>query len=205
MGCEICGLAADLGPVARHIHDKMSDNADTFVSPIIAMPDLLIVIKDYEAKLVARGSGATADVLALKVARKALEKSLGVLGMYVNGLAQGDPVIVEKSGFPIYDTRRTPDFSPPAAPENLRLARGGLSGTLVARYKPARPGSTNEVQANTGDPNNENDWHRVSLYRGSKAEMSGFEPGSLVWIRVRTVGLRGVMGAWSDPAQIRVL
>jgi hypothetical protein len=27
----------------------------------------------------------------------------------------------------------------------------------------------------------------------------------VVWVRVRTVGLRGVMGAWSDPAQLRVL
>jgi hypothetical protein len=26
-----------------------------------------------------------------------------------------------------------------------------------------------------------------------------------VWIRVRTCGLQGVMGAWSDPAQIRVV
>ena len=28
--------------------------------------------------------------------------------------------------------------------------------------------------------------------------------GTLVWVRVRTVGLKGVMGAWSDPGQIRV-
>jgi hypothetical protein len=35
--------------------------------------------------------------------------------------------------------------------------------------------------------------------------MSGFTPGVVVWVRVRTVDLRGVMGAWSDPAQLRVL
>jgi hypothetical protein len=28
-------------------------------------------------------------------------------------------------------------------------------------------------------------------------------PGGLLSVRVRTVGLKGVMGAWSDPAQIR--
>ena len=30
-------------------------------------------------------------------------------------------------------------------------------------------------------------------------------PGALVWIRVRTCGLKGVMGAWRDPAQVRVV
>ena len=35
--------------------------------------------------------------------------------------------------------------------------------------------------------------------------LTGLTPGLLLWVRVRTVGLKGVMGAWSDPAQIRVL
>jgi hypothetical protein len=33
----------------------------------------------------------------------------------------------------------------------------------------------------------------------------GFAPGVLLWVRVRTVGLAGVMSVWIDPAQIRVL
>ena len=43
------------------------------------------------------------------------------------------------------------------------------------------------------------------LFQGGHAEIDGLTPGGIVWVRVRTVGLRGVMGAWSDPAQIRVL
>jgi hypothetical protein len=27
----------------------------------------------------------------------------------------------------------------------------------------------------------------------------------IIWVRVRTGGLRGVMGAWSDPAKIMVV
>ena len=30
-------------------------------------------------------------------------------------------------------------------------------------------------------------------------------PGTVIWVRVRTVGLKGVMGAWSDPAKIMVV
>jgi hypothetical protein len=29
--------------------------------------------------------------------------------------------------------------------------------------------------------------------------------GTVIWVRVRTVGLKGVMGAWSDPAKLMVV
>jgi hypothetical protein len=35
--------------------------------------------------------------------------------------------------------------------------------------------------------------------------VSGIVPGTTVWVRVRTTGLKGVMGAWSDPAKIIVV
>lgn len=58
---------------------------------------------------------------------------------------------------------------------------------------------------NTDDPNNEAGWHTHGLYKGGRVTLSGLTPGSVIWVRVRTVGLKGVMGAWSDPAQIRVV
>ena len=197
--------AAELGPVAHTIHDKMLANVATFATPTIAMTALQTQVDAYDAKLVARASRASADVLAFNSARDDLEQSLGILGNYVNGIAVGDPVIVDKSGFPSYTTTRTPDTSPPAAPTDLRLKQGDLSGSLVARYKPDRQPSTNDVQTNTADPNSEADWHTKGIFQGGRAELSGFTPGGVVWVRVRTVGLKGVMGAWSDPAQIRVL
>ena len=197
--------AAELGPIAHTIHDKMLANVATFATPTIPMATLATQADDYDTKLSARASRSSTDVLAFNAARDLLEKTLGILGGYVNAIAQGDPVIVNKSGFPSYPTTRTPDTSPPAAPTDLRLKHGDLPGDLVARYKPDRQNSTNEVQANTGDPNNEADWHTKGLFQGGTAEMTGFTPGTVAWIRVRTVGLKGVMGAWSDPAQIRVL
>ena len=95
--------------------------------------------------------------------------------------------------------------TPPAAPANLRLKQGELSGSLVARYKPERANSMNEVQTTTGDPNDEASWQTKGIYSGGRAEMDGFTPGVVVWVRVRSAGLKGVMGAWNDPAQIRVL
>lgn len=196
---------AELGPVAQTIHDEMSTNAATFATPPVTMAALQTLVTDYDAKLVARSTNATADVLALNDCREQIEEALRVLGNYVNGVAKGDPMIVEKSGFPFYETGRPADTTPPAAPQNLRLKQGELSGSMLARYKPERRGSTNEVQVTTGDPNDEASWQTKGLFKSGRAEMDGFTPGGVVWVRVRSVGLKGVMGAWSDPAQIRVL
>ena len=86
----------------------------------------------------------------------------------------------------------------------VRLRQGDLSGSLVARYKPDRPNSTNEVQTNSGNPNTEADWQTKGMYQGGRAQLDGLTPGAVVWVRVRTVGRKGVMGAWSDPAEIIV-
>ena len=114
-------------------------------------------------------------------------------------------MIVEKSGFPHYSTSHPADKAPPAAPKNLRLKHGVLSGVIKARYKPAKEKSVNEVQTCTGDPNHEEDWQHAGFFKLGHAELGGHTPGTLVWVRVRTVGLKGVMGPWSDPAQIRVI
>ena len=197
--------AAELSPIAHMIHDKLTLNAATFDAPPVTLVTLLALITTYGTKLTNRASRATSDGLAFNEAREALEVALGVLGNYVNGEAKGDAMLVDESGFPSYNTARTPDTSPPNAPADLRLRHGELPGSLLARYKPERAQSTNEVQANTGDPNNEADWQTKGIFKGGRAELDGFTPGTLVWVRVRSVGLKGVMGVWSDPAQIRVM
>lgn len=197
--------AAELGPVAQAIHDKMTANAATFPNPPVTMTALQTLITTYDAKLVARASRATADVIAFNEARDELENALGKLGNQVNLVADGDAMIVEKSGFPSYETDKTPDTAPPGAPTDLKLRQGDLSGVIVARYKPQRQRSTNEVQVNTGDPNDAAAWHTKGMFQSGRADLTGLTPGVVVWVRVRTVGLKGVMGAWSDPAQIRAL
>ena len=194
-----------LTPVAQMIHDEMTTNATIFDTPPITMADLLTTITAFETALMKKASGAYADTVAFNIARHELESALNDLGNYVNTVASGDPMLVEKSGFPSYDTTtHTVDPNPPAAPENLRLRQGDLSGTLVARYRPERERSMNELQTNLGDPNTAADWHPAGMFSGGKATLGGFTPGANVWVRVRTCGLRGVMGAWSDPAKLMV-
>ena len=197
--------AVDLGPAAQTIHDKMVENATTFPDPPIPMAGLAVLIGTFNTTLAAKASRATADVIAFNVARHELEEALGELGGYVNSVAKGSPVIAEKSGFLSYDTARVVDPSPPAAPVDLRLRHGDLTCSVVARYKPDRQRSINQVQICTSDPNVEENWKDAGLFSGGKAVISGLTPGATLWVRVRTVGIKGVMGAWSDPAKIIVV
>jgi hypothetical protein len=102
------------------------------------MAALQTTIDDNAPALSARESGTDTDELAFTVPRHDLEHDLTELGYYGNGVAMGDPVIVDASGFPSYNTTRKPDFSAPAAPANVRLRQGDLSGQCVTRYQPDR-------------------------------------------------------------------
>ena len=82
----------------------------------------------------------------------------GIFGNYVNNTAKGDPAIVEKSGFPSCQTGHVVDLSQPAAPTDLRLRHADGPGGILARYRPGCQPSTNELQINLGDPNNEAGW-----------------------------------------------
>ena len=159
----------------------------------------------FLAKLAARASSSSTDVIAATVARHELEGELSDLGNYVNIVAGGDPVIVDASGFPSYSTTCVPDLSAPAAPTDLRLRQGDLSGSAIARYQADRSNSMNQVQSCIGDPNVEPNWKDAGMFSGGKATISGIAPGTNLWVRVRTAGLKGIMGAWSDPAKIMVI
>ena len=193
-----------LGPAAQTIHDKILANAATFPALPVTMAALQTLINTFNTKLAAKASRATADVIAFNIARHELEVALAGLGGYVNQVAKGDPVLVEKSGFPSYDTTHPAQTAPPAAPTDLRLRQGDLSGQVVARCHPDRQRSMNEAQSCIGDPNVEANWHFAGMFSGGKATLGGFAPGTILWVRVRTAGAKSVMGAWSDPARIVV-
>jgi hypothetical protein len=196
---------ADLGTLAQTVHDRFAANPTVFTNPPIALATFQTQITDYMAKLQAKTSGSVADTNAFEEARTNLEVALTRFAGEVNVVAVGNGPIVDLSGFPSYDTTRIIDNTPPNAPQNVRLLHGELSGVIIVRFKPERSPSSNEVQINLGDPNNEPGWTQKALIRGGKVEISGFAPGIVVWVRVRTMGLKGVMGVWSDPAQIRTL
>ena len=200
--------APDLIPVTQTIHDQMTVNAATFPSPSPTMAALLADLTTYQQKLATRASNATVDVLAFQASRAILEGALHDVGIYVNFIAKGVTATVEKSGFPSYSTGAgtTPGPSPiPGPPQDVKLRLGALSGSVIARFKPDRPSSFNVAQINTtSDPDHEASWKAASQGTGGKITISGLTPGTILWVRVATVGPGGQLGTWSDPAKIVV-
>src|SRR5947208_3148517 len=197
---------AELLPVAQTIHNQLVANATVFPGLPTSTADLDALIVTFEQAQAKKSSKATADFLAFELARLNLETALGDNGGYVNIVAKGDATIVSQSGHPSYETTgKTPDYGPPAAPSNVVLRHGVISGSCVARYTPTRGRSVNEAQVCTADPTVEANWKSVGIFNGGKATLIGLDPGTTVWTRFRTVGLRNVMGAWSDPAKIMVV
>ena len=176
----------------------MTAKAATFPTPPVTMAAFQGLITTFDQKLAAKASRATADTIAFNIARHNLEGALADLGGYVNAVAKGDATLVAASGFPSFDTTRT-------APGNVVLQPGDLSGSFVARYHPDRQRSMNEVQTCTGESTVAANWQHAGMFSGGKATVSGIVPGTTVWVRVRTAGLKGVMGEWSDPAKIIVV
>jgi hypothetical protein len=119
-------------------------------------------------------------------------------------VAKGDQMIVLASGYPFFETGSTPDFSAPNPPLNLRLRATNVEGQTLARYLPQRSRSMNEVQICLGDPNTEADWKTVGMFSGGRAMIPGVTPGTTIWVRVRTAGLKNVMSSWSSTAKIVV-
>lgn len=196
---------ARLSILAQSIHNSLAKNAATFGTLPVDLATLSALIQEYDTYLRAKiDRSIRANVLFQEVRRK-LEAALSKLGNHVNNVANGSATIVEQSGFPSYTTHRTRSSGPPPAPQKLRLKHGHVSGEIIARYQPGRRPSMNEVELSTDSPADETVWRRIGTFSAGRAVLSGLTPGELVWVRVRTLGIKNTHSDWSNPAQIRVL
>jgi hypothetical protein len=195
----------DLAGPAQIVHDKMRENGATFATPPITMEAFMTLIERWDTALGESLKGGT-DRTTLKTnARVALEEALYQLATYVNLIAKGDKATIDLSGFESYSTDRVQ--SGPGVtfiPQNVRWQHGNVSGAETVRWKGDGKGSTYEVQTCTGDPNTESNWTYRGSFTGGRAELDGFNPGTIIWGRVRKIGTGGEVGGWSDPAQTRV-
>lgn len=189
---------------AQIIHDAIEEAKAKFEKVPLTMADFQLNITACDKAYNKKASKATADINAFNLARATLEGNCSQLGSYVNTVAQGDETIVIASGIPSYETSNTPDYSAPAAPTKLTVRQGDVSGQIIARYRPARSPSMNEVQTCAGDPTVEANWKTYGMFSGGKATLEGFTPATTLYVRVRTAGLKGVVGDWTDAVKIIV-
>lgn len=193
---------------ATFIHDSMSANAGIFDDPPFAMAEFMARITDFTAKMLARASNATVDVVAARQSRTEMLATLRQLGNYVNSKAQGSLEVLILSGFPHYDTRRArarEPFAPPDPPYALVLRHGPVSGMILLRFKAALPAAASLVQVSLEGPQKEAAWQDRGVCCSHRFTLSGFPPGVLVHVRVRTIGRGGTLSDPSQAVEIRTL
>ena len=191
------------GP-SHNIHTKMGANAALFANPPITMAAFLAIVQGWDIALEQSQPGGSDRITAKNNARIALEDALRKLGGYVNTIADGEQAKVDLSGFPGYDTAHPAGGPVTFIPQNLRLERSGVSGAVIAKWQGDGTRAVYEMQVNPGDPNDLSKYVYKGSFTGGRAELSGFTPGTTVWVRVRKIGTKGETGGWSDPASIMV-
>ena len=139
-------------------------------------------------------------------ARQTLSTDLQQLALYVEMACGGDASVIATTGFDVI-TRKPRDTvnAPLAAPENLRLMQGEVSGLLLARVKSLPKASSYDVQIASADPTVETNWTDAGTYSGCRRiELSGLTPLKTYSVRVRGINSAGP-GAWTLPASLTVL
>lgn len=196
---------ANLQVLAGSIHEQMAANAASFVNPPITLEAFATQVASFTAALLTRTTRAAAAVVELQDQRQAMLSSLRILGNYVNDLAQGANTLLVLSGFPYYNTLRPPLNVPPLPPTNVRLSRGTASGIIIVRCTPAVPQALNEVQISLNPTPTEETWQDRGTFYHGRTTLTGFSPGIIVTVRVRTVGRKDMLSDWSETSQIRTL
>ena len=83
------------------------------------------------------------------------------------------------------------------------LKHGGPQ-TVIVSYNKVPGAGSNEIQVCTGDPNDEASWVLAGTFNGCRVPLTGYPPGTRLYVRVRCHGT-GVPGPFSQVVSIIVI
>jgi hypothetical protein len=130
---------------------------------------------------------------------------LTALAYYLQSVAKGDPTMLATTGFPARKVSpRTLSPADLAAPEQLKLLRGTLSGQIIVRASRVRKAATYNVQNATADPTQEASWSDAGTYTTCRVTLAGLTPGKVYSVRMRAFGAAGP-GAWTPASSLMVV
>lgn len=148
----------------------------------------------------------TVKTRARNAARTTLEGLLHQLAPYLELIAQGNPIMLESTG---YDLRRPTIRSPASneplsAPTEFRVTRGRVSGTLEVHMARLNGAVSYEVSISQGDGSPSGEWkHVITSVSGLRILLQGLPPGESFWVRARGIANKGP-GLWTDPIKVMV-
>jgi hypothetical protein len=92
-----------------------------------------------------------------------------------------------------------------AAPQDFRVTRGTLSGTLLVHARALPHVDVYTVQIATGDPSVEANWADAGTFRHcNRIELTGLTPTKTYYVRLRGFNRHG-HGVWATSAGILVV
>jgi len=131
--------------------------------------------------------------------RTSLEALLRQLAQYVQTTCAGDLPTLLSSGYPAQRRQQPVGLLP--SPQNLRLRRGQLGGTLDARCnRVPKAGAYHWRYAAATAPGT---WLIADPTLAAYATLTGLVPGIQYTVQVRSIGSRGP-SEWSDAATLMV-
>jgi hypothetical protein len=167
-----------------------------YAAPVPKLAEIIAARNDFITAVNA-AKGNTLGVATRRKQRTVLVTLLRNLAHYVQATCGGDLPTLLSSGFTAQRTRRPIGELP--APVNLRLARGKLSGQLIARFdKHAQAGAYEWRFANAATPTV---WTKADTTLAANTTLDGLEPGTQYIVQVRAIGTAGPSD-WSDAATL---
>ena len=160
----------------------------------------IIAARNSYVVAVNAAKGNTIAVAVRKQQRAALVALLRTLAHYVQVTSDGDLPTLLGSGYAAQRTRQP--VGPLPAPANLRLARGKLSGQIVARCaKLARAGAYEWRFASVAAPTA---WMATAATLAARTTIDNLVPGTSYIVESRAVGTAGPSN-WSNAATSMVI
>jgi hypothetical protein len=167
---------------AKMVQTNLQDPLFATISPTPAeMMPLLDQLLTYWNQISGRNYGniASRDALFLK-----LKQMYSNQCMAVNGLAQGNLYILEKSGFDLAKTASKPALAPP--PENVRGRQGMEAWYVMVRFTSVRTRQYYEVHVTDAAGK-----HHYYTCRNTTLIITDLAPSQEILIRVRTINSSG--------------
>jgi hypothetical protein len=194
---------------AQRVVTAMTGNPhfpESWTAPTPSLAQITADFNHFASVYSAVTSGDRTRAPERDAARQVLNADLVQLAAYLQMVTAGDPTLLATTGFDLRSRpTRAPVVIPLTAPSDLRLTRGEVSGSLIARVTGMSQAAAYEVQFTASDPTVETNWSPAGTFAHSRRiEISGLTPGKTYSVRVRAINGAGP-GAWTVPGSLMVV
>jgi hypothetical protein len=192
---------------AELINSSMTANASFPLPWPAAVPtpaQLNASFTAYQSAYNAAMSKDMGKVAARETTRKALTVILKKIAPYLEIVAAGSVTMLQTTGYELRQdaTHNAPSMLP--VPPNFKVARGMMSGSLVASAATVTGAGSYLLQWTAGDPTLPASWSGGQVFMHcTHMEVTGQTPGAKLSLRLCAVGPNG-QGPWTDAATIFV-